>query len=452
MKPFKNKLISGALVLSVSGVITKLIGAFYRVPLTNLLGAEGMGLYQMVFPLYTILLTFSSTGAPSGISKLIASGEKPEVALKSSLKLFSLLGAVGTLLMAIFCLPVATLQGNSKAWLCYLALSPSVFLVSVISCFRGYFQGLVNMRPTGISQIVEQLVKLFFGLSFAYFIKGSILLKAGACALSVTISELVALVYIYAVYKPKTNVSLKRVNLNLKAVVKTVLPIMLASLVMPLIRTVDSFLILNLVKTDATKNFGLYSGVVESLVSVPVTVCYSISVTSIPLIAKQNGTSLQVNSAFNSLALTSAIASLFGVATFMLSNFVINFLYGGLSVYEKAVSISMLKTSAISVVLLPIMQTLVASVNAMGKAKVSIIALCISGAIKTAVSFILLKRPQIQVFGAIYSDISCYFVACFIILGYIIYIKLKQTEKVKNNARNNSDRAWRKSKRFVRNG
>ena len=97
------------------------------------------------------------------------------------------------------------------------------------------------------------------------------------------------------------------------------------------------------------------------------------------------------------------------------------------------------------------MQSLIASVNAMGKTKVSLIAVAIAGAIKTAISLILLPNPKIGVYGAIYSDISCYFVACFIILGYIIYIKQKD-KKGKIDERNYRDRSWRYRKRFASGG
>ena len=91
---YKNNLVKGALILSAGGIITKIIGVFYRIPLTNLLGAEGIGIYQMVFPLYTILLTFSSTGVPSGISKLIAEGNDRLAVLKSAIKIFVVIGFI----------------------------------------------------------------------------------------------------------------------------------------------------------------------------------------------------------------------------------------------------------------------------------------------------------------------------------------------------------------------
>ena len=92
LKNSSNGLIKGAFIVTLGGLITKVLGAFYRIPLTNLLGAKGIGIYQMVFPLYSLLLTVSSTGVPSGISKIIAGGENPESVLKSSLLIFAPIG------------------------------------------------------------------------------------------------------------------------------------------------------------------------------------------------------------------------------------------------------------------------------------------------------------------------------------------------------------------------
>ena len=123
----KDNLFSGAIALAIGGLITKVIGALYRIPLTNLLGAEGIGIYQMVFPLYCLLLTVSSTGVPNGIAKLIAEGNDAETTLKSALKLFIPIGIIGSLVMAIFSNKIATLQGNSLATKSYIFISPSVF-------------------------------------------------------------------------------------------------------------------------------------------------------------------------------------------------------------------------------------------------------------------------------------------------------------------------------------
>ncbi len=422
----KNKLISGALVLSLGGIITKIIGAIYRVPLTNVLGAEGIGLYQMVFPLYCILLTLSSTGVPSGISKLIAEGENPYSVLKSSIIIFSGLGLISSILMAIFSEKIAVLQGNYQAKLAYLMIAPSVLLVSIISCFRGYFQGLSNMKPTAVSQIIEQVVKLVFGLVVCYFLRADVMLSSAGATLAVSVSEVVALLYLLKISKKTLKFSLiKSQKIEVKPIFMNVLPIMMATLIMPIIKTVDSFLILNIVGSysdKATAYYGLYSGAVESIVSLPVSVCYAIAISSIPLISKAKKENLNFNKFFaKAINLTFITALFFGLMTFVFSKLAVNVLYAGLGDNNRLTTVNMLKLSSLSVLLLPLMQTTVALINAVGKYKISIISGLITAGVKVCASIILLKIPTLNVFGAILSDIVCYFVACLVNLSYIIY-------------------------------
>ena len=427
----KNKLLGGALVLSVGGFLTKFIGAFYRIPLTKLLGAEGIGLYQMVFPLYAMLLTLSSTGAPSGISKLIAEGNDAKGVLKSALKVFVSLGFIGSLLMAIFSFSLAKLQGNASAGLCYLMLSPSVLLVSVISCFRGYFQGFSNMKPTAVSQVVEQGVKLIFGLTLCSLTRGNFKLAAALAALSVSASELAALLYFLALYARQKDRNLTNFKTSLKPMFKTVMPIMASTIIMPITRMVESFLILNVLSsylTNATALYGLYSGSVESIISLPIALCYGFAVTAIPVVsAVKQGSEEGLNKIKQALLFTLVFALIFAAVIFVFSGFAVNFLYGGLSEQNKQIAIKMLKISSLSVIFLPLMQTSAACLNALGKHKITILGVSIASGVKLILSTMLLIRPEINVFAAIYTDIALYFVACFINLGYIIYTSAKNS-------------------------
>ena len=178
----KSKLLYGALTISIGAFIAKVLGAFYRIPLTNIIGVESLGLYQMIFPLYCVLLTISSTGIPNSLAKLIAEGNNPKSVLSTSLKIFTLLGGLGSIFMLVLGYPIAFLQGDFRAGLGYILLSPSVIIVSVLSCFRGYFQGQSNMKPTAISQVVEQFVKLCFGLILGYAFRHSVVLSSSLCA------------------------------------------------------------------------------------------------------------------------------------------------------------------------------------------------------------------------------------------------------------------------------
>lgn len=435
----KNGLIYGAFFLSLGGVITKLIGAVYRIPLTNLLGAKGIGIYQMVFPLYTILLTFSSTGVPSGISKLIAEGNNPEKILKSSIKLFAIIGFITSTLTIIFSKYIAVFQGDINARLAYIGIAPSVFLVSLISCFRGYFQGFSNMKPTAISQVLEQVVKLVVGLGLCYALKNNVLLASASATLAVTVSELITLIYL--IQKTKKSFNKREFVLaktDISPIIKTVFPMTVATIIMPITRTVDSFLILNIVKSysvNATEYYGLYSGAVESIVSLPVSFCYALAVTSIPIISKliANGEN-HLKKIYQAVFYTLCLSALFSLITCVFSKTAINILYSGLSSAHKEIAVKMLRLSSLSVLFLPIMQTLVACVNATGNYKVTILGGVLGAIVKIILSIILLKNPSINVFGAIISDIFCYLVACFVNLSYIIYSSIKL--KVQNERNN----------------
>lgn len=430
----KNKLISGALVLSIGGIITKFIGAIYRVPLTNILGAEGIGIYQMAFPFYALLLTFSSTGVPNGIAKLIAENDNAVSVIKSAVYVFCFMGLVLTALMACFSLNLARFQGNVNAWLCYLTLSPSVFLVSLISCFRGLFQGYSDMKPTAVSQIIEQFVKLIFGLTLCFAFRKNLILAVGSATLAVTLSELVTAFYF--IIKVKKRGVLKgffKAKLQISLIIKTVFPMMTATLIIPLTRTVESFLIINILSgylTNATGLYGLYSGAVESIISMPVSVCYGVAVSIVPIISKLKAKNQSYEKkSMQAINLTFLLSIIFGLTLIVFKDLIINVLYVKLSVENKILISKMLKISSLSVIGLSLMQTTVAIINASGNYKVSIFSGIVSATLKIIISIRLLKIQSLNVFGAIIADIFCYFVACFINLSYIIYSNLKKYPK-----------------------
>ena len=129
--------LKGVLILGASGFIAKVLGAFYRIPLTNLIGSYGMGLYQLVFPLFSLLLTISTAGIPVAVSKLVAEkvadnnfGQAKKV-FKTALVMLAVLGGLGSIFLFVFANQISALQGNIEAATAYQIISPSVFLVCV---------------------------------------------------------------------------------------------------------------------------------------------------------------------------------------------------------------------------------------------------------------------------------------------------------------------------------
>lgn len=427
-KTQSDQMIKGASIIAIGGLITKILGAFYRIPLTSVLGAEGLAVYQTVFPIYCILLTFSSTGVPTAIAKLISSGYGERVVLKKSLSLFVPLGFLGSLLMILLSFPLATLQGNALATLSYLTLAPAVVCVSVISCLRGYFQGKMNMTPTAISQITEQAVKLAVGLFLCTSVKGSpAVLGALACA-SVTISEVVALAYLYVLFKRREKPRVSTYFLSFKRLIATLLPIVISSLLLPLARAFDSFTIVNLLKKytlHAHSLYGIYTGSVESVSGVPVAVCYGIAVAVLPTISKKiaekDFASVREN-IIKSFALTLFFSTTFGLFLFLFSPIITKILFSKLSPHLSTVTTRLLSLSFFTVIGLSTVQTLTSCLVAIGKPYAPCVFLSIGLLAKFILQIYLLKIPYLNIFGSLYSDIACYFVAVFLNLLYIITI------------------------------
>jgi stage V sporulation protein B len=441
----KNKILSGVMALGIGAFISKLLGAIYRVPLTNLIGGKGLGLYQMIFPVYAVLLDFSGAGVPSALSKVISSYQKEdkylnaENYLKSSIKLFAIVGFLGSALMCLLALPFSTFQGDRQAFLGYLAIAPAVLLVSLISCYRGYFQGLMNMNPTAVSQILEQVIKLILGLILAYLLKNSLPLAVAGATLAITFSELGALIFLYAKHKRLRNTLLPRYLFDkenhkerVKKVIKITLPITLIGIMIPLSQVVDSFLVVNLLKgyrEDAVSLYGLMSGVASTVIGLPVAVCYGISAVTIPTISASKTEKERKDNAVKTILLTVAVAIPCSLVCLIFSPFIINLLFRNLPITEKAVSVNLLKTLSPCVVLLSLLQTTNAVLIGKGKYYHSVASLGAGIIVKMIVSLVLLKIPSVNIYGSAIGVIACYFTVCLVNLFMIFNFKVKSESK-----------------------
>lgn len=432
IKKFFRGFTGGAAAISAGALIAKILGAVYRIPLTNLLGAEGLGVYQTVFPVYCILLTFSSTGVPTAIAKLISAGEDEKAVMKTALSLFIPIGAAGSLLMAALSGTAANLQGNPNASLAYICLSPSVAAVSAIACFRGLFQGRANMLPTAVSQTIEQAVKLAVGLTLcSLFARSPTTGGALACA-AVTISEGAALAYLAV--KSKGAVKNLRVyrKFDLKQLIGAVIPVTLSAVILPAARFFDSFAIMNFLKTytdRATALYGIYTGGVESVVGVPVAVCYGFATALLPSVSRflaQGKRDFAADCSAKAAALTLAASTILAFFAVAFAKPFVNLFYRGLSAEDRDITAFLIQASFPSIILLSLMQTTASTLVAIGKPYAPCLFAAVGVALKIIAECILLQIPEINVTGALLSDILCYFVAVFGNLVYIISILNKK--------------------------
>ena len=435
-----KKIISGAFVLGLAAFIAKVLGAVYRIPLTKIIGGTGLGLYQMVFPVYALLLDLSGAGVPNAIAKLVSSynGVDKDIyarkILKISIAFFSALGALLSVLTAALSTKIAAAQGNADARLAYVYLAPSVFLVCLICCFRGYFQGFMNMTHTAVSQVVEQSVKLVFGLLFANHFLPDIPKAVAGATLAITVSEFVALSVLVITYALKCKKSgFSRINFGykpfgeLKRILAYTAPIALTVMILPLSKVIDSFLIINMltgVSENPTGLYGIFSGVCLTVVGLPVAVCYGISAVAVPAVASE--TSRKNKNAAKTVLLTLAVSLPCAVVLAAGAPLIIKILFGYLSETERALSINLLRITSPCVVLLSLLQTLNGILVGKGTPKKPMVGVAAGVTVKILIEVFTLKIPEINIYGAGIAAIACYFVADLVNLSMVFPIKFKR--------------------------
>ena len=414
----RNRLMGGAMILAVGSVIGKIIGALYRIPLTNVLGAEGMGMYQLVFPVFALFMVLSSAGVPTALSRIVAEkramGESVKKYLFVAMAVLVTLSTLSTILVLSLSRPLARWQGNESVALGFQIIAPSIFFVGITAGLRGWFQGEMHMLPTAISNVIEQVVKLACGLGFAVYLKryGLIWSVAGAF-LGVTLSEIVAagyLVITYLVRERKHKVSGKLLSFEKEEGVKMLriaFPIAIVALLLPLSNFFDSFIVVNVLKLRglsthlATSQYGLLSGPVTSLVNMPVVLIMSLAVAIVPSVSVSRA-ERDIDSILFKSRLSLKLAYMVGVpsAIFMMvfSREIISLLYSSLEEGPLVTASNLLIITAPNIVIMSVMQIYVSLLQALDKTMSAVKGLTVAVVVKIVLSVVLVR--YIGIIGA----------------------------------------------------
>ena len=173
----KQNFLQGALILSIAAIIVKVIGAVYKIPLMNIIGGEGFGYYNTAYTIFTPLYTIATAGIPVAVARMVSEcvtlGRYRDVRriFQISMTCFLITGTAGSLIMLFGSKFLAgTVCGNPGAFLSVIVLSPAVFFLCMTSAYRGYYQGLRNMYPTAVSQVIEAVVKVAVGLALTVLV------------------------------------------------------------------------------------------------------------------------------------------------------------------------------------------------------------------------------------------------------------------------------------------
>ena len=451
MENKKESIVKGILSLLISQVFIKITGLVYKLYLTNKegFGDSGNAIYSSGFQIYALLLTFSSTGVPNAISKLVSErvavgdNKGAHKIFKIAFVTFAMIGITGSVLLFLGAKTIATNWIQiPEAEYSLIALSPSIFFVSITAVIRGYFNGRQNFSATAKSQSIEQVLKTISTILLVelvvYLGKNNATLMAGAANLATTIATITSFGYIYTYYKLKrkeigqeilssVNYTPTRIRKTIKKILTVAMPISISSLISSFGKNIDSFTIVRFLKQITTEEeakiqYGILSGKIDSLCSLPFSLNVAFVTALVPSIAKSmaRGNKREVNQKTKTFMLISILIALpITAILFLFSEPILNLLFPN----AKNGAIY-LKFSSISIIFMILAQTTNGILQGIGKVNIPAIAFGFGMIFKFICNIILIPNPKIGIFGAIIGNIICNIIA--LLIGMIVlYQNLK---------------------------
>ncbi len=417
----------GVAVLSVSAVLVKLSGLLLKIPMMSLLGAEGMGYFNAAYEVYALLCVLATAGMPTALSVLIASadargdGEAIARLQTGAMRLFLCFGFLGSVFLCAFAKPITHMLGNpaSAQGLAYVA--PALLFVCASGAMRGYFQGVRRMLPVALSQVVEALGKLVFGVGLAAWgrERGLPLSACSAYAiLGVSIGAMLSALYLYVSYRRDRCVrGIRRATPTgeLGSLLALGLPITVGSALMGLSRILDMVLILRRLPRAgvpyalANEAYGAYTTMALPVFGLIPALLAPISSALVPslsaAISSQNEEE-QRRVTLQALRLTVLVAT---PAALGLSVFAEPILLLLFPTQQAAVSATapLLSALAASVLLSCLIATLNALLQAYRMTVRSAVAVGIGIAVKAIVSYVLLGASKLGMLGAPLGTLAC---------------------------------------------
>lgn len=439
----KNTFVQGAMILTIAGIIVKFIGAGSRIYLSRLLGGEGIGLYQMAYPIYLLCLAVSSAGLPVAISIMVA--EKNAVrdylggqrVFKISLLALTFTGLFFSALLYFGAgwLIEAHIVTDPRAYWSLIALAPAVFLATVLATLRGYFQGLQNMAPTGVSQIIEQLVRVVTMIGLAVFLmKYGLEYGAAGATFGAAPGAFVAilvLIWFYVQNRSWRKDMYENRNPDIvpdstwkiiKRLLVLAIPVSLANIMLPIVSNIDLFIVPRRLEVagfaveEATTLFGYLTGMATALVNMPTILTASLAASLVPLVSEAMATGdRDIIGKRTKLAMR--LANIITVPSFV-----------GMCVIATPISAMLyaipdagpcIGVMSFGVFLLGVQQVTTGVLQGMGKTAIPFINMVASALVKIFLSWNLTALPSWGVLGAAWATNADFGVAAILNLVFL---------------------------------
>ncbi|MCI7331479.1 MAG: polysaccharide biosynthesis protein [Selenomonadaceae bacterium] len=437
--------LKGTVILTIAGFVVKVIGSLNWIFVSRILGGEGIGLYQMAFPIYFFAMTVSQAGVPVAISIITAE----RVALKDiygAKRVFHISMAFMLVSGIIFSLLTYFSAGwlidfqfirDPRAYKAVVVLAPTVFFVTLLASSRGYLQGWQRMTPTAVSQIVEQIFRVITMILLAYLLLpwGLDYAAAGASlgALAGAVTGLIVLVYYhwrlnrdierdYGVVEPDPDIPQERTWKIIKRIFQLSLPVSASSLMLPVVSNLDLMIVPQRLEVagysvnEATELFGYLTGMAVPLVNLSCLITASMAMSIVPVISEARAlrnkqkiydtTSMSVR--ISNIVCFPAFVIVFVLAT-PISSLIYNAPGAG-----PAVMIS-----AVSIVLLGLHQVSTAILQGLGHPTIPMVNMILAAAAKVLLNWNLTAIPWLGIMGSAWATAADMGVAAIINLFFI---------------------------------
>lgn len=413
----------GVIILSISSIILKLLSAVYMPILSYILTDEGIAIYTVGYDVFVFLFALTSLGVQPAVTKLVAEyrvkeTDKSELqVLKAARSILFIYGGVVSILFVMLAKPLSILLNSEQSLGVFVFLSPAVLIASILTAYRGYFQGCNDMISLSVSNIIEQLLNVVFSLLFAFqLMKFSTQLGSTGGTVGTTIGAVGAIIYIKYVmnkkYIDKSSwkqqcISKVKKDEIIKTLFTYAVPFVLISAIQNISNVIDVISIRNLIESDInvkTATLKYYT----TIINVPLVIVTSLGIGIFPKIIKgyikRNKKELVIQTSyFYKLTYVITIPAVFGLM--ILSKEIFHFVFGRTFGYE----VLLIGAVALLFMALTTIQNII--LQGMNKFKFIINLGIVTIVIKTLLNIILIRIDNINIIGVVIATIVSLMIA-----------------------------------------
>lgn len=291
-----NKLIKSSLILVIGGLLTKILGMFIRIILTRYLGVDGISLYMLIMPTFSLFISLCQLGLPIAISKLISENKirGKKILLMSTILSISLNIIIMILVILLSKFISNNLLHDTRTYYPLMCISLVLPFISISSIIRAYFFGKQKMLPHVISNVIEDIIRLILIIiCIPIFLKKGIIVTICFLVLSNIVSELSSIIILYFCLPKKISIEKSDIDFKLLKEIKNIsLPTLLTRFIgnigyflEPIIIT-NTLLYIGYDSNYIVLEYGIINGYVLPILTLPSFFTNAISSSLLPIISQ----------------------------------------------------------------------------------------------------------------------------------------------------------------------